>query len=118
MTDFRSRFSKGVEGWDPAVHLLKEHLERLATSQRRADDCEWVAACLCQLGEYGDAGGWYELAGGMKYSGSAAPTAVRALSALGDYERALECYRLNGDDEAFEDVSDLIRDLRRACASA
>ena len=119
MAGLEGGFSVGrMMSGNPAVYLLKEHLERLATSTKRADDCEWVAGCLCQLEEYGDAGGWYELAGGLIYSSSAAPTAFRALSALGDYEKALECYRLNGDEEAFEEVSGMVRDLRRACASA
>ena len=103
---------------NPAVYLLREHLERLAASPRRADDCEWVAGCLYQLEEYGDAGGWYELAGGLAYSGSTSPAPVRALAALGDYEKALQCYRLDGDEEAVEEVSGLIRDLKRTCASA
>jgi len=107
-----------MKSGNPAVYLLKEHLERLATSPKRADDCEWVASCLWQLEEYGDAGGWYTLAGGLLYSGTLAPTAVRALSALGDYEKALECYRLNGDEEAFEEVSGMLRELRRECVSS
>jgi tetratricopeptide (TPR) repeat protein len=107
-----------MQSGNPAVYLLKEHLERLATSAKRVDDCEWVAACLYQLEEYGDAGGWYELAGGLRYSGSVAPAAVRALSAIGDYEKALECYKLNGDEDAFQELSGMLRELKRACASA
>jgi hypothetical protein len=43
---------------------------------------------------------------------------MKALNALSDYERALDCYRKGDDDEKFTECSSLIRELQRACASA
>ena len=119
MTGIEERLGlQRVTSGNPAVYLLRDEFERLATSHRSASDCEWVADLLYQLEQYGDAGGWYEMAGGLLLTRSSAPAPIRALSALGPYERALECYALNRDDESFEEISEMTRALRRAAASA
>ena len=107
---------------NPMVYLLREQFEKFAASPQKLDVCESIAHCLYQLEQYEDAAGWYETAGRIILSGNGAPPAIKALSALPEYERALECYRRNGsgtdDDEKFTECSTLIGELRRACASA
>jgi hypothetical protein len=51
-------------------------------------------------------------------SEASTPPELKALAALGEYEKALECYRSNGDDGKFAECSTLIGELRRASASA
>lgn len=118
MTGFEERFNPGrTRSGNPAVCLLREQFERLATSQRSASDCEWIADCLYQLEQYGDAADWYEMAGDLILAGSA-PAQLRALSALGTFEKALECHALDRDEESFREISEMTRALRRTCASA
>jgi tetratricopeptide (TPR) repeat protein len=119
MPDFAERFrlSKMRSG-NAAVYLLKEQFERFLTSPRRVDVCEWVASCLYQLEQYNDAADWYEVAGQLLLAEPGSPPAIRALFALDDYQKALECHRRDDNDEAFEEVSGMIRQLRKACASA
>ncbi len=119
MADFADRFRlERMRSGNAAVYLLKEQFERFLTSPRRVDTCEWVAGCLYQLEQYGDAGDWYEIAGQLILAEAGRPPAIRALSALDDYEKALECYRRDENDEAFEEISGMLRQLRRVGASA
>jgi len=119
LTGFEDKFNlREMRSGNPAVCLLKEQFERLATSRRGPSDCEWVAYCLYQLEQYGEAGGWYVMAGRLILTGSTAPIPVRALSALEQYESALRCYSLGGDEESFQEISEMTRALKRACASA
>jgi len=113
-------FNKMRSG-NPMVYLLREQFEKFAASPQKLDVCESIAHCLYQLEQYEDAAGWYETAGRIILSGNGTPPAIRALSALPEYEKALECYHRDGsgaDDEKFTECSTLIGDLRRACASA
>ena len=115
-------FSKMRSG-NPMVYLLREQFEKFAASPQKLDVCESIAHCLYQLEQYEDAAGWYETAGRIILSGHGTPAPIRALSALPEYEKALECYRQNGritddSDEKFTECSTLIGELRRACASA
>ncbi|MDV3277674.1 MAG: hypothetical protein LYZ69_04315 [Nitrososphaerales archaeon] len=119
MASFSDRFKLDkMRSGNPAVYLLKEQFERFLTSPHRVDACEWVASCLYQLEQYGDAGDWYEVAGRLIMAEPGSPPEIRALSALDDYQKALECYRKDENDEAFEEISGMIRQLRRTCASA
>ncbi len=119
MGEFSEAF--GVEkmrSGNAAVYMLKEQFEKFSSSPQKVDACESIATCFYQLEQYGDAGGWYETAGRLILSEPSAVPAVKALNALGDYEKALDCYRKGDDEEKFTECSSLIRELRRACASA
>ncbi len=119
MNDFSDsfRFEKMRSG-NAALYLLKEQFERFASSPQRVDVCESIAHCFYQLEQYGDAANWYETAGKMIMAEPTAPAPIRALDALGEYEKALDCYRRNDDDERFTECSEMIHALKQACASA
>jgi hypothetical protein len=101
-----------------AFYLLKEEFENFLTSPHRVDVCDGIANYFYQLDQYGEAGNWYETAGKLILAEPSSPTTVRALTALVEYEKALDCYRKNGDDEALDSCSSFIKELERACASA
>ena len=101
-----------------AVYALKEQFESFSTSPQKVEACESIATCFLQLEQYDDAAGWYETAGRLILAEPSVTPALKALSALGDYERALDCYRKGDDEEKFTECSSLIRELKRACASA
>jgi len=119
MSDFSDafRFDRMRSG-NAAVYLLREQFEKFTDSPQKLDVCESIAHCFYQLEQYQDAASWYETAGRIILSGPNTPSAIKAMSALEEYERALECYRRNDDGEKFTECSTLIRELRQACASA
>ncbi len=119
MTDFSSSFSLGkMRSGNPLIYFLREQFESFASSPQRVETCESIARCFYQLEQYDDAANWFETAGRLILSEPSPVTPVKALSALEEYERALDCYRNNDDDEKFTECSGLIRQLKRACASA
>jgi tetratricopeptide (TPR) repeat protein len=101
-----------------AVYVLMEQFEKFTSSPQKVDVCESIARCFYQLEQYEEAAGWYVAAGRLILSEPSVTPALKALTALGDYERALDCYRESDDEEGFSECSDLIRELGRACASA
>ncbi len=101
-----------------AVYQLKEQFEKFPSSPHKVEACESIAACFLQLEQYADAGGWYATAGRLILSEPSASPAVRAISALFEYERALCCYRESDDEERIAECSVLVNELRRECASA
>ena len=101
-----------------AVYLLKEQFERFPSAPEKVEACESIATCFYNLEQFEDAAGWYETAGRLILSEPSATPTMKALNALSDYERALDCYRKGDDDEKFTECSSLIRELQRACASA
>ncbi len=103
---------------NPLVYLLREQFETFASSPQRVETCESIARCFYQLEQFDDAANWYETAGRLILSEPASPTPLKALSALGAYERALDCHSKNDNDEKFTECSTMIRDLKRLCASA
>ncbi len=119
MADFAEslRFSKMRSG-NPTVYLLREQFEKFAGTPQKLDVCESIAHCLYQLEQYEDAAGWYETAGRIILSGPGTSVPIKALSALEEYEKALDCYTRDDDEERFTECSTLINQLRRACASA
>ncbi len=119
MSDFAEgfRFEKMRSG-NAAVYILKEQFERFSSTPHKVDACESIASCFYQLEQFEDAAGWYETAGRLILSEPSATPAVKALSALDDYEKARDCYRRGDDEEKFTECSGLIRELKRACASA
>ncbi len=119
MGDFSDVFRVDkMRSGNPAVYLLKEQFEKFAASPQKMDICESIAHCFYQLEQYEDAANWYETAGRLILSEPSLTPPLKALSALGEYERALECYRRDEDDEKFTECSTLIGELKRACASA
>ena len=101
-----------------AIYQLKEQFEKFSGSPQKVDACDTIALCFYQLEQYEDAAGWYEAAGRLILAEPTVTPALKAMSALGEYEKALECYTRQEDDEGFTECSSLIRELRRACASA
>jgi len=101
-----------------AVYQLREQFEKFPFSPTKVDDCESIADCFYQLEQFDDAANWYETAGRLILSEPSTSPAIKALSALVEYEMALDCHRKADDGEAFAECSSLIRQLRRASASA
>ena len=119
MRDFAESFGiDKMRSGNAAVYLLKEQFEKFSSSPQKVEACESIATCFFQLEQYDDAAGWYETAGRLILAEPSATPALKALSALGDYEKALDCYRKGDDEEKFTECSTLIRELKRACASA
>ena len=119
MRDFSEGFSvEKMRSGNAAVYVLKEQFERFSSSPQKVDACESIATCFYQLEEYSDAAGWYETAARLIMSEPSVTPALKALNALGDYEKALDCYRRGEDEEKFTEISGLISELNRACASA
>jgi len=119
MRDFSEGFGVGkMRSGNAAVYLLKEQFEKFSSSPQKVDACESIATCFYQLEQYDDAAGWYETAGRLILSEPTVTPALKALNALGDYEKALDCYGKGDDEESFTECSTLIRELKRACASA
>ena len=119
MRDFSEGFRvEKMRSGNAAIYMLKEQFERFSSSPQKVDACESIATCFYQLEQYDDAAGWYETAGRLILSEASVTPALKALSALGDYERALDCYRRGDDEEKLTEVSTLIKELKRACASA
>ncbi|MDG6903151.1 MAG: hypothetical protein JRM80_14495 [Nitrososphaerota archaeon] len=119
MRDFSEGFRvEKMRSGNPAVYILKDQFEKFSSSPQKVDACESIASCFYQLEQYEDAAGWFETAGRLILSEPSLTPAIKALSALGDYEKALDCYRRDDDEERFTECSTLIRELKRACASA
>jgi tetratricopeptide (TPR) repeat protein len=119
MRDFSEGFGLDkMRSGNAAVYILKEQFERFSSSPQKVDACESIASCFYQLEQYDDAAGWYETAGRLILSEPSLTPAIKALNALDDYEKARDCYRRGDDEERFTECSSLIRELKRACASA
>lgn len=119
MRDFSERFGVDkMRSGNAAVYQLKEQFEKFNSSPQKVDVCESIAHCFFQLEQFDDAARWYETAGRLILSEPSATPALKALSALGEYERALDCFRRADDEDGFSECSSLIRELRRASASA
>jgi tetratricopeptide (TPR) repeat protein len=119
LRDFSEGFSVDkMRSGNAAVYILKEQFEMFSSSPHKVDACESIATCFYQLEQYDDAAGWYETAGRLILSEPSITPAMKALNALEDYEKALECYRKGEDEERLTECSTLIRELKRACASA
>lgn len=119
LQDFSEMFSVDkMRSGNAAVYILKDQFEKFSSSPQKVDACESIASCFSQLEQFEDAAGWYETAGRLILSEPSMTPAVKAMRALGDYEKALDCYSRGDDDEGFAECSTLIRELKRACASA
>ena len=103
---------------NPAVYLLKEEFETFLSSPQRVDVCHWIAKYFYQLEQYAEAGSWYEAAGKLILAEPSTPATSKALAALSEYEKALDCYEKNADEEELAKCSTLVKELERACAPA
>lgn len=119
MGDFSSRFGfEKMRSGNAAVYELREQLEKFSSTPAKAEACEDIAQSFFQLEQYGEAANWYEAAGRLILSGGTPAPVMKALLALEPYEKAVECYELSKDEDGFTECSTLLRELRRACASA
>jgi len=119
MGDFSDSFRlEKMRSGNPVVYLLQEQFENFTSSPQTVEVCESIARCFYQLEQFEDAAGWYETAGRIILSEPSATPTVKAMSAVGEYERALDCYRRGDDDDKFTECSTLLNELRRACASS
>ena len=119
MPDFAEGLSiEKMRSGNAAVYILKDQFEKFSSSPHKVDVCESIAGCFYQLDQYEDAAGWYETAGRLILAEPSMTPTIKALNALGDYEKALDCYRRGDDEERFTECSALIHELMRACASA
>ncbi len=119
MGDFSTKFGfEKMRSGNASVYKLREQLEKFSSAPEKADACEEIAQSFYQLEQYGEAANWYETAGRLILSKAAPLPTMNALLALEPYEKALECYELSNDDDGFTECSELLRRLRRACASA
>lgn len=119
LIDFSNEFRvERMRSGNAAVYQLKEQFEKFAGSPQKVDVCESIALCFYQLEQFEDAGSWYETAGRLILSEPSATPAMKALSALNQFEKALDCYRRDGEEDRFTECSLLIRELKRASASA
>ncbi len=119
MRDFSEAFRVDkMRSGNAAIYILREQFENFQSSLEKVGACESIAVCFYNLEQFEDAATWYETAGRLILSEPSTTPAIKAMNALGDYEYALECYRKGEDDEKFTECSTLIRELKRACASA
>lgn len=101
-----------------AVYLLREEFENFFATGRKVDTCEWIAHCFYELEQFGDAGAWYETAGKLLLADPTTPATIKAMAASTAYEKALDCYKSAGDSDTITEISEMLRDLRKACAPA
>jgi len=119
MPDFSEGFRlEKMRSGNAAIYILREQFEKFSSTLHKVDACESIASAFYQLEQFEDAAGWYETAARLILSEPSATPAIKALSALDDWEKARDCYRRGDDDEKFTECSSLIRELKRACASA
>jgi len=119
LSDFDRDFRvEKMRSGNPEVYLLKEEFQSLLTTPRRVDLCDWIARCFVNLEQFAEAGHWYQTAGQLILSEPTTPTVVKALAAVPEFERALECYEMSTDADTVEECSTMLAELRKACASA
>ena len=119
MIDFSAAFHlQKMTSGNPVVYLLREQFGSIASSSHKADACDGIAGSLRQLGQVVEAAKWYEAAALLMYNRSELRPELRALYAVEEYEKALECHLQGGDNDALADCSDLVKLMRRICAPA
>jgi len=119
MRDFSDAFRVDkMRSGNAAFYLLKEEFENFLLSPKRVDVCLGIAKYFYQLDQFGEAGSWYETAGKLILAEPSTPAAIKASSALVEFEKALDCYTKNSDEDAADKCSVFIRELETACAPA
>lgn len=100
---------------NPAVELLKYEFQLIMTNNLSLENISSVAQYLAEIGQFEEAGEWYEAAGTICISSSTSPLLYRALSANTFYTRALECFSLSNDLTSVERVSNILLELSKLC---
>jgi tetratricopeptide (TPR) repeat protein len=84
--------------WRGAARLLEEELKNPQLKhENRIEVCEWIGQCYEGLEEYEDAGIWYEWAAKYTLEDQTKTTSARIASAVKEIDRAMECYKAEGD---------------------
>lgn len=119
MLDFSASFHLDrMKSENPLVHMLRDEYSNFVSSPQKADACDRFADSLRQLGRPGEAAMWYEAAGSLICGRTELRPEIRAVFAIEEYERALECHLLEGDIDAEADLIGLLKGLRKECAPA
>jgi len=119
LSDFASAFHvQKMKSGNPVVYLLREQFGSFAGSPHKADACDSIAGSLREIGQAEEAAKWYEVAGALTYGRAELRPELRAMYAVEEYEKALECHAEAGDAEAVADCRELLRGLRKVCARA
>jgi hypothetical protein len=117
--DFSEAFHvQKMNSGNPVVYLLREQFGSFVGSPHKADACDKIAGSLRQLGQVGEAATWYEAAGALMFERAELRPELRALYAVEEFEKALECHVQDGDAEARADCLELLDSLRKMCAPA
>ncbi len=103
---------------DGVAEILRHEFEKLQSPARRIDLCEWLAEWFERLDDHAQAGNWYEMAGELILAQFGTSPGAAAVSALPEYERALECYGRADEDDGTERCSQILLELRHLFASA
>ena len=119
MFDFAASFHfERMKSGNPVFYMLREQFGSYVASPHKADACDRIAYSLRQLGQPREAARWYEVAGSLMYGRAELRPELRAMYATEEFEKALECHLLEGDEEAETDCAELLDTLRKACAPA
>ena len=119
MLDFSASFHlEKMKSGNPLVYILREEYGSFVGSPHKADACDRIANSLRELGQPGEAAMWYEAAGSLMYGRAELRPELRAMYAMEEYERALECHLLEDDREAEVGLVSLLKGLRKVCAPA
>lgn len=103
---------------NPAVYILRDEFESFLSSPREADRYVRIARCFLQLEQFRDAGNWYQNAGRLILAEPSTPVPLKAMIALNEFEKALECYARVSDEDSVVECSLMIQQLQKACAPA
>jgi tetratricopeptide (TPR) repeat protein len=110
----RGRLGSGNE----VAEILRHEFEKLQSPARRIDLCEWLAEWFERLEDHAQAGNWYEMAGDFILAQFGTSPGAAAVSALPEYERALDCYERADEDDGTKRCGQILVELRRLFASA
>jgi len=99
------------------VEIVRHEFEKLQSPSRGIELCEWLAHWFERLEDHVQAGSWYETAGELILAQFGTSPSAAAVSALPEYEKALECYERAGVGDDSERCSRILLELRHLFAS-
>jgi tetratricopeptide (TPR) repeat protein len=102
---------------EAAANALKLEFQRRQSPDQKVELCEWIASCFENLQDYEQAAEWYETAGALSLAETGSPL-TNALTAISEYERALECRRMGDDLDTVDYCLNVLRELRRAYSAS
>jgi tetratricopeptide (TPR) repeat protein len=100
---------------NPSFELLKHEFYVLMTTNLSVDSLCSVAKYLAELGQYDEAGVWFETAASLVVINNNNPIFYKASSALEIYSKALECFSISNNLESYEKVLSIICQLEKLC---